>query len=393
MSVQFVLTRSTKCRAGGHPVRRRHALGARQRAGALRRRAVARAGSIGIIAYEPADMTVTVEPGVRLAELQARLAEHGQLLPLDPPCAAARRSAACWRRTRTGPLRHALRHSARLAASARASCTRTARTSKSGGRVVKNVTGYDMHKLHVGALGTLGVIVEATFKLAPLPEGRARRSRSRAHPPRRRHRCRSRAHDAGLALQALESCSRLPRRDAVVGDARWYVLLARVAGGAAAVERTLRDLGRIAGDASSAVADERCRRRVAGVARVVRAGRAGAARERRAVEHVADVDAMCSTAGCGVARACRRRLSCGLIRVVHGARERCRRAARRIAAARDVADAHGGSVVVDAAPAVVEAADRRVRPAARRLRDHAAAEGRVRPAADALARADSLGRL
>ena len=57
--------------------------------------------------------------------------------------------------------------------------------SKSGGRVVKNVSGYDMHKLYVGSLGTLGVIAEATFKVAPLPRS-TERLRLHAAPPQKR---------------------------------------------------------------------------------------------------------------------------------------------------------------------------------------------------------------
>ncbi len=68
-----------------------------------------------IVAYEPADLTVTVEAGVRLATLQAELGEHGQFLPLDPPCGAAATIGGVLASNAHGPLRHALRHRARLA--------------------------------------------------------------------------------------------------------------------------------------------------------------------------------------------------------------------------------------------------------------------------------------
>jgi glycolate oxidase FAD binding subunit len=123
----------------------------------------------GVIDHVPADLTVTLGAGTRLAEVAAALARAGQFLPLDPPHpdeatvggVIATNSNGFWR-ARYGGVRDLLIG------------TRTALTdgtvARAGGLVVKNVAGYDLDKLLVGSFGTLGVIVEATFKVLPLPE-------------------------------------------------------------------------------------------------------------------------------------------------------------------------------------------------------------------------------
>jgi FAD/FMN-containing dehydrogenase len=119
--------------------------------------------------YTPEDLTVTVEAGLTLGRLQERLAERGQFLPLDPPRAERLSIGAMlagnWsgpRRFGFGPLReHVLGIEVMLA---------DGRLITAGGRVVKNVAGYDLCKLFVGSRGSLGVITAATFKVQPLPE-------------------------------------------------------------------------------------------------------------------------------------------------------------------------------------------------------------------------------
>ena len=123
----------------------------------------------GVIDHVPADLTVTLGAGTRMADVAAALARVGQFLPLDPPHAdaatiggvIAANSNGFWR-ARYGGVRDLLIG------------TSTALTdgtiARAGGRVVKNVAGYDLDKLLVGSLGTLGVIVEATLKVLPLPE-------------------------------------------------------------------------------------------------------------------------------------------------------------------------------------------------------------------------------
>ena len=122
-----------------------------------------------MIEYEPADLTVTVQAGMRLANLQVQLSENGQFLPLDPAYASLATVGGIAATNASGPLR--LRHGTprnqvlgmRVVQSGGA-------VVKSGGKVVKNVSGYDLNKLYIGSFGTLGIITELTFKLSPLAE-------------------------------------------------------------------------------------------------------------------------------------------------------------------------------------------------------------------------------
>jgi len=122
----------------------------------------------GVIDHVPADLTVTVRAGTRITHLAAALARAGQFLPLDPPHpddatiggVIAANSNGFWR-TRYGGVRDLLIGTETALADGT--------VARAGGRVVKNVAGYDLDKLLVGSFGTLGVIVEATFKVLPLP--------------------------------------------------------------------------------------------------------------------------------------------------------------------------------------------------------------------------------
>ena len=125
-------------------------------------------GLDGLVAFEPGDLTVTVGAGLRFAALQERLAEQKLFVPLDPPQAEQTTVGGVIARGRGGPRRAAygtVRDWLIGCALVLADGTRI----KGGGRVVKNVSGYDLPKLFAGSFGTLGCIVEATFKLRPLP--------------------------------------------------------------------------------------------------------------------------------------------------------------------------------------------------------------------------------
>ena len=122
-----------------------------------------------ILAHEPGDLTITVQAGATLADVQAVLAEKNQFLPLDPPYAMQATVGGIIATNAFGPSRVGY-GSVRDWLIGLTVIDAGGRPIKGGGKVVKNVTGYDLPKLHVGALGTLGVVVEATFKVAPKPE-------------------------------------------------------------------------------------------------------------------------------------------------------------------------------------------------------------------------------
>ncbi len=121
-----------------------------------------------ITAYEPGDLVVCAQAGVRLADLQAELAKQKQWLPIDPPYPEATlggilaTNSSGPRRLGYGTMRDHVIGMSVLGPDGT--------VTRSGGRVVKNVTGYDLHKMHIGAFGSLGLIVETNFKVRPLPE-------------------------------------------------------------------------------------------------------------------------------------------------------------------------------------------------------------------------------
>jgi len=204
-----------------------------------------------IIAHEPADLTVTVEPGVRLSDLQAALASHNQFLPLDPPSTAAATIGGLVASGVSGPMRHAFGTARDWLIGIRV-VHADGTISKAGGRVVKNVAGYEMTKLYAGSLGTLGVISEATFKLMPAPVAHGDVA-AFAHSPHAAVTLAFAAHDAGLALHAVELLSP-PAAFAVLGEPGW-ALLARSAGTPGAVARTREEITALAAGLQIATAD------------------------------------------------------------------------------------------------------------------------------------------
>ena len=120
-----------------------------------------------VIDYQPGDMTATVEAGITIEELQRELATARQFVPLESPLPRRATVGGALSTASVGAMAHAygpprdwLIGIGVLGADGL--------TTKAGGRVVKNVTGYDLNKLYTGSLGTLAVIIEATFKVSPL---------------------------------------------------------------------------------------------------------------------------------------------------------------------------------------------------------------------------------
>jgi glycolate oxidase FAD binding subunit len=121
-----------------------------------------------LLEHEAPDLTCHVEAGLTLAALQAQLATKGQWLALDAPDAQQATLGGILASNASGPKR--LRYgSARDLVIGLHVVQANGEVARSGGRVVKNVAGYDLNKLYIGSLGTLGIIVEANFKLQPLP--------------------------------------------------------------------------------------------------------------------------------------------------------------------------------------------------------------------------------
>ena len=122
-----------------------------------------------VIDYQPADLTATVEAGISLDSLRRNLASGGKTLPVEAPLASRATIGGVLAANSSGPMRAAFGLPRDWLIGISVVDGKGVET-KSGGKVVKNVTGYDLGKLYAGSLGTLGVIVEATFKLNPLPQ-------------------------------------------------------------------------------------------------------------------------------------------------------------------------------------------------------------------------------
>jgi len=133
-----------------------------------------------VLEHAWADMTVIVEAGCRVADLQKALAEHGQRLALDPLWPEQATIGGILSTNDSGSLR-ARYGSLRDLVIGVTVALPDGTLAKSGGKVVKNVAGYDLGKLFIGGLGTLGVIVQVIFRLHPLP--RASRSLSFSGTP------------------------------------------------------------------------------------------------------------------------------------------------------------------------------------------------------------------
>jgi glycolate oxidase FAD binding subunit len=121
-----------------------------------------------VIEHTASDMVVTVEAGIQLEALQEHLAKSGQFLPLDPFNSPGHTVGGLLAGGWTGPLRMRYGSARDFLIGIRVALP-DGKLASAGGRVVKNVSGYDLMKLHVGALGSLGVIVAASFKVFPRP--------------------------------------------------------------------------------------------------------------------------------------------------------------------------------------------------------------------------------
>ena len=132
-----------------------------------------------VVDYAPEELVLTAQPGVSIATLEALVAAHGQMLPFEPPH-LERLLGADGQATLGGVLAANLSGPRRIRAGAArdhvlgiAAVTGRGEIIKAGGRVVKNVTGYDLSKLIAGSWGPLAVLTEVTIKVLPAPRAEA----------------------------------------------------------------------------------------------------------------------------------------------------------------------------------------------------------------------------
>ncbi len=122
-----------------------------------------------LVDHAVGDMTATLQAGLRFADLQRILAQHNQWIPLDPAYPQQATLGGILATKDTGSLRH--RYGGVRDLCLGITLVRSdGQVAKAGGRVVKNVAGYDLMKLFTGSFGTLGIVTEMTLRAYPLPE-------------------------------------------------------------------------------------------------------------------------------------------------------------------------------------------------------------------------------
>ncbi len=209
-----------------------------------------------IVEHEPADLTASCQAGITLDRLRGHLRKHTQLVPLDLP---AGRHGPPWGEKATvggvlatnasGPSRHAYGTPRDFTIGLRV-VTADGRVTRTGGRVVKNVAGYDLCKLYIGSLGTLGIIVEATFKLAPQP--RAERTVfATFETPARACAFSAELQRRGLAIRAVQLLNPTAASATRLTPDGPSTLVLDLAGTPKAVERSRREIGELAQGAAA----------------------------------------------------------------------------------------------------------------------------------------------
>ena len=136
-----------------------------------------------ILEHNVGDFTAVLEAGVPLAEAQAAFAAHGQMLAIDPALGDGATVGGVMAANDTGPLRHRYGGMRDLVVGATVALS-DGTLAKSGGKVIKNVAGYDLAKLFIGSSGSLGLIVRVAVRLHPLPPRTATATGSTDDPDR-----------------------------------------------------------------------------------------------------------------------------------------------------------------------------------------------------------------
>jgi glycolate oxidase FAD binding subunit len=190
----------------------------------------------GVRQYEPRDLTISVEAGISYCEVSRLLAEHHQMIPLDPPFSDTATIGGVLAANSSGPRRR-LYGTARDLVIGMQFATLEGKLVQSGGMVVKNVAGLDMGKLMIGSFGTLAAIAVVNFKVIPqpafertflLPYGGLEEAVA--------------ARDAILKSALEPAAIDLLNAAAVEGNEPGYTLAIQTGGNAAAIARYERDL-------------------------------------------------------------------------------------------------------------------------------------------------------
>ena len=121
-----------------------------------------------VVSHNSGDMTATFQAGATMQTVTEVLAQAGQFLAIDPPLPGKATVGGTLASGASGPTRWQFGHLRDTVIGMKV-VQPDGRITKSGGQVVKNVSGYDMARLHIGGLGSLGIILEASFKLTPMP--------------------------------------------------------------------------------------------------------------------------------------------------------------------------------------------------------------------------------
>ena len=183
-----------------------------------------------VLQYEPSDLTISVEAGIPYRELSRVLAEHRQMVPLDPPFSENATIGGIVAANASGPRRR-LYGTARDMVIGMTFATLEGKLIRSGGMVVKNVAGLDMGKLMIGSFGTLAPVAVINFRLHPMPVATRTFVRQFVR--------------AAEVIAARDKILKSPLQPAAVDILKWaagYDLMIQAGGSAAVLARYSREL-------------------------------------------------------------------------------------------------------------------------------------------------------
>lgn len=190
-----------------------------------------------VVEFEPADLTITCQAGITVGALREATGAAGMVVPFDTELPDGASVGGVLAGALSGPARISFGAPRDFTIGMRV-VTADGKLTRAGGKVVKNVAGYDLCKLYIGSLGTLGVIVEATFKTVPLPKSERHLAFEFDDP----------ASACALVSRAIHAVLAV-RSASLVREAGSWRLHVALAGMPAAVERSADDLGKWFGEA------------------------------------------------------------------------------------------------------------------------------------------------